>query len=138
MQGTCNNMVPEINSRLSFKPLIKALEKSALEGKAGAAKLYEILIDRVRNFPELLEPIEDIAMLKKHADWLDMLMTTLFPLSYSDKKDLYAVGIPFTHTIIYSSNRFRDQFLDKQGTFKFIPQLKNNEKLSDEKYSTAF
>lgn len=128
----------EIHSKLSFAPLVEAWARTAAEGRPGTRKLYQTLLDRIMRHPELLEPIDDISLLKEHEEWVDMLMATLFPVSYSDKDDIYGVGIPFGHDVIYSSNRFREIFLNEQGNLNRIPIEIANQHLENEKCASAY
>ncbi|WP_152616779.1 hypothetical protein [Flavihumibacter solisilvae] len=127
-----------LNSRLSFTPLIEAWKKSASEGRPGTRKLYQNLLDRIRNHPELLEPIDDPSVLDDNAEWVEMLMTTLFPVTFSDEEDLYAVGVPFSYKVIYSSSLFRQKFLDQNGELNYLPEQVVEQQLSDDKCSTAY
>lgn len=128
----------ELNSRLSFAPLVEAWERTAAEGRPGTRKLYQTLLDRIKGHPELLQPIKDLSILKEHEEWVDMLMATLFPVSTSDKEDIYAVGLPFGHDIVYSSPRFRALFLNDEGELNRVPEEVANQHLIDEKCATAF
>ncbi|KYP15717.1 MAG: hypothetical protein A1D16_19340 [Flavihumibacter sp. CACIAM 22H1] len=128
----------DIHSRLSFAPLVDAWAKTATEGRPGTRKLYQNLLDRIKRHPELLEPIEDISLLKEHEEWVDMLMATLFPVTYSDQEDIYGVGIPFGHEVIYSSSRFRELFLDESGSLNRIPEEIANQHLQIEKCASAY
>jgi len=88
--------------------------------------------------PELLEPIEDLEILKEHAEWIDMLMTTIFPISYSDEKDLYAVSIPFTYRVVYSSRLFAGIFLDPTGTLVHMADMAVDKTISSDKLIMAY
>jgi hypothetical protein len=105
-------------------PLVNAWEKMSREGRPGSRKLYSELLKRVMLHPELLEPIDDLEILKDHEEWIDMLMTTVFPVSYSDEKDLYAVSIPFTYRVVYSSRLFAGIFLDPTGKLVHMKDMK--------------
>lgn len=130
--------VEGIRSSLSFAPLIEAWKKTATEGRKGTRILYQTLLDRIKRHPELLGPIDDLTLLEKHEDWVDMLMATLFPVSVSDQEDLYAVGIPFSQTIIYSSSKFRNDFLGHDGQLAHVPDGLKEQELIDEKCATAY
>ncbi len=127
----------ELHGRLSFAPLIAAWQKNAAEGRPGTRKLYQILLERVQSHPELLEPIDDLNLLAEHSEWLDMLMTTLFPISLSDQSDLYAVAIPFSYKVIYSNSLFKRKFLNDQGELNEIHREIAAKHIQD-KCSTAY
>ena len=105
----------QFKSRFSFRPLIRAWEKVIKEGNEGAGQLYAGLLEKVRMHPELLEPFTDEAILEKHATLINQMMATVFPITLSDKEDLYAVSLPFQYRVIYASSRFRQLFIDEEG-----------------------
>ncbi|MFT4024483.1 MAG: GAF domain-containing protein [Flavihumibacter sp.] len=125
-------------SKLSFAPLLAASEKRAGEGRPGAHHLYRALLDKIAVYPELMQPIENKEILAEHRDWVDLLMTTLFPITASDDKDLFAVSVPFGFDFIYTSNRFRNQFLDEQGNLRHLEYLTANKSMAEEKCATAY
>src|SRR6478735_12209143 len=127
-----------IKSRLSFMPLVNAWEKMSREGRPGSRKLYGELLKRVMLHPELLEPIDDLEILKEHTEWIDMLMTTIFPISYSDEKDLYAVSIPFTYRVVYSSRLFAGIFLDPTGKLVHMKDMAVDKTISSDKLAMAY
>ena len=106
------------NSRICFQPLITSLKKTA-EDNPGAQKLYSGLIKSFESLPELLEPIEDMAILEKHSELVEMLLTTVFPPTNTEADNFYAVSMPFHFKTIYSSKIFHRAFL-KPGTNEFI------------------
>lgn len=135
------NSIPDIlgsRSRLSFAPLLAAWKKRAEEDRPGARRLYQALMEKVELYPELAQPIEDKEILVKHKDWIDLLMTTLFPITASDDKDLFAVCVPFKFDFIYTSDRFRHQFLNEEGCFRFMDELVNDVPMAEEKCYTAY
>lgn len=127
----------QFQSRLSFKPLIRAWEAIINEGNAGASQLYAGLLQEVRRHPELLEPIADDMVLEKHAVLINQMMTTVFPVTLNGKQDLYAVSLPFQYRVIYASAVFREMFLD--DTFNIImPDNKTAENIYAEKCTGAY
>ena len=102
-------------SRLSFQPLINAWQKKIEEGQDGTGSFYRELLEKVSLYPELLQPVQDMAVLKKNQALLNIMMSTIFPVTFSDKKDLYAIAIPFTYQVIYSSHLFKNSFIRKNS-----------------------
>src|SRR5215213_2038660 len=66
------------NSRLSFVPLITYLKKTVASEMPGAQNLYNGLIESFESAPELLQPIEDLSLLEKHKELVEMLLSTVF------------------------------------------------------------
>src|SRR6476620_11403231 len=113
--------VEGIKTILSFKPLIRTWEKIVQEGPEGVREMYANLLDQIRKFPELTEPISDPSILEKHSALLGQIMSTIFPVTLSDKDDLYAVMIPFSFRPIYSSERFKIIFHQDAKNIVDIP-----------------
>jgi hypothetical protein len=129
---------PFFHSKLSFRPLIEKWQQKTDEGRKGASFFYKDILQRVSKFPELLEPIEDIAVLKEHPALLEVIMSTIFPVTSSDNKELYAVSVPFTYDYIYTSSLFRLAFLDENGKMRIKPEdiIANN--ITNEKIEAAY
>jgi hypothetical protein len=126
------------NSKLSFLPLITSLKKAIAEGKPGAQKLYGGLISGFETIPQLLLPIEDIALLEKHSELVETLLSTIFPPANSEADGIYAVAIPFTFNTIYTSPLFQRSFL-KPGTKEInVPEGGIAYKLYSEKIFNAY
>ena len=102
-----------LNSAISFKPLFRAWDDAMQDGREGAAKLYQDLKAQVSQFPELMEPITDLEIIKKHRVLVDELMATIFPITLSYREDLFAVSVPLTYKIIHYSDLFRMMFLNE-------------------------
>ncbi|HYF32671.1 MAG TPA: hypothetical protein VD993_16210 [Chitinophagaceae bacterium] len=135
-QSLANGAEVKFNSRFSFKPLIRVWESIINEGRTGASHFYSDLLERVKAHPELLEPIEDETILEKHADLIEQMMSTVFPVTLSTTQDLYAVSLPFQYKVIYASTIFRQIFLE--DTFIRIPNREIAKKLDAEKLFGAY
>ncbi len=129
---------PLFNSRLSFVPLIKAWEKIAAEGRPGMQQVYQNLLQRVKQYPELLAPIENDEILTRHRELIEEMMTTIFPVTVSDKQDLFAVTIPFTYRTIYASQLFSTTFLGVSGDTIIMPDTNTEKNLNEEKMLSAY
>ena len=127
----------QFNSRFSFKPLIKAWEEAILEGREGTSLLYNQLLQQIRQHPELMEPIYDDAILQKHRVLIEQMMATIFPVTLSDKQDLFAVTKPFQYKVLYASSLFRSMFLDESDTIQ-MPSQETAQKISSEKLTGAY
>ena len=136
--ATC---LPEINSfqsKLSFAPLIRAWEKIIAEGRPGMRTMYEQLLNKVKQYPELLGPIEDLTILDKHQLLVEEMMTTIFPATISDENDLFAVSLPLQYTTIYASKMFHNTFM-KEGSLEIqMPDIKTEQSLDNEKAMSAY
>ena len=127
----------QFNSRFSFRPLIKAWEVAIREGREGTSKLYSQLLEQVKQHPELLEPVNDDAILQKHTVLIEQMMATIFPVTLSDKEDLFAVTKPFHYNVLYSSGLFRSMFLGDGDVIR-MPDEETAQKISSEKLLGAY
>jgi hypothetical protein len=117
------------NSILSLQPLAKVLKRMIDEGKPGAKKLYEQILKDAEAIPELLEPIQDTELLKKHSEMVEALLGSIFPPSTSSHQGLYAITYPFSSETVYASPSFRTVFL-KDGININVPDKRTTVDIS--------
>lgn len=127
----------QFNSRFSFRPLIRAWEQAMEHGREGTRVLYKQLLDQIKQHPELLQPIDDDKILQKHKLLIEQMMATIFPVTLSDKEDLFAVTKPFQYQVLYASELFRSMFLDENDSIK-MPSAEAAQKISTEKLAGAY
>jgi len=109
-----------LKSLVSFQPLLSVLKDTLHKGSTkGAQKLYSGILEYADKHTELLKPIEDISVLQKHQEWMEMLLSILFPPTVNESEALYSVAIPFSGTSIYASSLFRKFFI-RPGTNEII------------------
>ena len=126
------------NSKLCFLPLLKSLKKTIAEGKPGFQKLYGELIEKFEAIPELMKPINDLSVLDKHHELVEMLLNILFPPINSEADNSFAVAVPFTFHTIYSSRSFQHSFLKKGSNEIVVPEGDMAYKLFSEKLLYAY
>jgi hypothetical protein len=98
---------------LSLVPLIAVWREGArrADGIASTvARLVEAELDRA---PELLAPIEDLAVLARHQELVDVLMAKAFPAAFWTQ-DLAGALRPFTTEAFYATPSFRRLLLDER------------------------
>jgi len=134
---SAESVAAQFNSRFSFRPLIKAWEDVIKEGREGKSVFYSQLLEEVKKFPELLEPIINDKVLDKHRPLIDQMMSTIFPITLSDKEDLFAVCKPFQYKTLYASRLFRTMFLDEDDIIK-MPSEETAQKISEERLAGAY
>ena len=127
---------PVFNSRFSFRPLLRVWKEKTREGREGKKQFYSELLEKVKQYPELMQPIEDDSVFDKHKSLIDQMMSTIFPVTLSEQDDLYAVSLPFTYKVYYASELFRMMFLNENNIIQ-IP-LETEQKISDEKLAGAY
>ena len=114
----------QFNSLLSLQPLVTVLRKMIADDKPGARRLYEGLLREINAVPSLLEPIDDLTPLIKHAELVETLLSTIFPPATAANEGLFAIAIPFRHETIYASPAFKELFLTEGNNTITLPDKK--------------
>jgi len=100
-------------SKVSFQPLLNVLKRTLQHGSSvGARKLYSGILEYAEQHPELQNPIDDLSALEPHHEWIEMLLSIIFPPTASEHEMLYSAGLPFSYKTIYTSRLFRMLFLE--------------------------
>lgn len=97
--------------------------------KPGARKMYQQLLDDVTAAPELLEPVQNLSLLKPHNELVQALLGSIFPPSTTSNQGLYAITYPFSSETIYASPGFRKIFL-KDGVNINVPDKRTTVDIS--------
>jgi hypothetical protein len=104
----------------SLKPLIEFWRRNVAASSEYGSCFAEGLEERLKKAPELLEPIEDLAVLHRHQDLLRSLMSLVFPPAFW-KTDLVGAFVPFNLQPVYTSPSFERLLLNDDGSFKSTP-----------------
>src|SRR5262245_36588522 len=101
---------------LSLAPLIATWEAEATEpGVAGdVARAVCRELDRA---PELRAPIEDLSLLDRHRDLVEVLMSRVIPVA-SWEQDYAAAMVPFQLRAVHATPAFRRLLLDGNDTLQ--------------------
>ena len=106
--------------RLSLKPLLDFWERLLAEGKCGLVAMEPVIRQKLEQAPELREPMEDLSLLEKHQELIELLMSAVFPPAFWES-DFAAAIVPFQFTSFYATPAFKNIFrMEGQG---FTPQL---------------
>jgi GAF domain-containing protein len=109
--------------RLSLKPLLDFWERLLAEGKCGMISLEPVIRQKLAQAPELREPIDDLSLLEKHQELIELLMSIVLPPAFW-QSDCAAAFVPFQFTSFYATPAFKAMFrMEGQG---FTPQLNIN------------
>jgi hypothetical protein len=99
---------------LSLAPLIRIWKNEACGARPIAAMLHRKVLEETRKAPELLNPINDISVLDRHRELIDLLMTEVFPPA-SWSNDYAAAMFPFQLKTFYSTPAFKELLSDAEG-----------------------
>jgi GAF domain-containing protein len=94
---------------LSLKPLIDCVRKSLSDPGSANALQAEGLEKLLDGAPELLGPIKDVGVLRRHGTLVEKLMSFIFPPVFWETEAVTAV-IPFTARPIFVSPAFKQVF----------------------------
>ncbi|MES2881516.1 MAG: hypothetical protein V4676_05160, partial [Bacteroidota bacterium] len=134
---TISNLYEGFNSVLSLKPLVTVLKKMIAEGKPGARKLYQSVINEVEAIPEILRPIENLSQIKEHELLVETILSTIFPPATSSNQGIYAVSFPFHSETVYASPAFKQLFLKDDNSIN-INDTKTNINIGKANLSLAY
>jgi len=107
----------KFRSVFSLKPLIDFWNRTIAASDDGWRPLVEGVRAKLALAPELHSPVQDLSILKPHADLLKTLMSALFPIAYWDKEALGAL-VPYTLEPVLVSPTFERLFLNEDGEFR--------------------
>ena len=116
MKNDLYNQAPLFRSRLSFLPLLKKWEATALSGETDASKIATGLFESFSQATKLLQPINDYNILHSYKDLVERTAASLFPSTFS-KDELNAIAPPFSNNVFYASEAFRNIFMDETGNY---------------------
>jgi hypothetical protein len=129
----------QYKTRVSFQPLLNVLKRSLHHGSSsGAKKLYSGILDYAEQHPELHNPIDDLALLESHREWMEMLLSLVFPPTLSESEMLYSVSLPFSYTTIYSSRLFNLLFIEPGTNNIKIPDSETGRDIEHDRLIGAY
>jgi hypothetical protein len=128
-----------IQSRLSFRPLLDVLKRTLGHSSAeGTKKLYSGILTYTETHPELLQPVDNLLLLDKHREWLEMLLSIIFPPTINEHENLYSVSPPFSYTTIYTSRLFHMLFI-RPGTMDIkVPDNETGKNIDHDRVLGAY
>ena len=104
-------------STLSLEYMIKFWKEEANHSNTYRSAHARSLLEQLKNAPELMQPINDMDMLKKYSDLVDQLMTAIYPASRWESQ-LSTSNAPFQFQSFYTSPLFNKIFgITKEGKF---------------------
>ena len=126
-------------SKVSFHPLLNVLKRALNHGSsAGVKKLYSGILEYADQHPELQEAVDDISILEPHGEWIQMLLSIIFPPTASEHEMLYSVGVPFSDTTIHSSRLFNMLFIEPGTKNIKIPDSQTGRDLEHDRLIGAY
>ncbi len=104
-------------SELSLEPLIAFWTQMSTRQDSAKGELARIVGQEVAKAPELLGTIDDLAVLERHRELVDVLMAAVFPPALWEQ-EFYAALIPFHLRAFYTSPPMRQYLVGDDGAVK--------------------
>lgn len=104
-------------SVLSLKPLVQYWQNNLSQRDDAWRGMFASIQGELESAPELMEPIEDLSILDRHADLVKKLMNAVFSPAQWETHTVAAV-VPMTLTTFFASPPFRRYFLREDGSLK--------------------
>jgi hypothetical protein len=114
-------VLPEVDSKISFLPLINYLQEKRSEVSNIKEQFYNYLIRKFESEPDLTHTINYVEILEEHSDLLELLSTTLFPVVSKHEKVSFALAAPYQFKVFYYSDCFRQLFMDVKEEHLLLP-----------------
>jgi len=94
------------------------------------------VMKKVASVPELLQPIEDLTIIDKHQDVIDLIMSALFPPALIEDK-MSAVMMPFSPIDIYTTSAFK-KVMQESGSHEALQAEMDAKVMMDHKVMNAY
>lgn len=122
-----------VDTQISFRPFLRYLKDKVANSSAATASFYQLIIDKFESNPELLGTLDVKNKLDSYREYLDLVIATVFPFTTDDKKDIYAVGMPYRFMLFHYSQMFHDTFALQGDELRAVPAGMSLEKVKREK-----
>jgi hypothetical protein len=99
---------------LSLAPLVEFWTKGIATEHSVRAEIGRIVEREIVKTPELMAPIDDVWLLTRHHDLVDLLMSVVFPPVFWEQ-EYGAVMIPFQLRNVYGTPRFERLLMGENG-----------------------
>ncbi len=116
------NLTVPFKNVLSLEMLIDFWKQSLGENDSLKSVLFKKIQKELDDAPELSGPIQDISILDKHQEFIEMLMSAVFPIASRDI-DIGAAIIPFTPQTVFSTPAFKKIWHPSAGSDNFVPTV---------------
>ena len=124
-QPTIIESLPFMESGISFQPFVGFLKQKRPSVSGTKETLYNYLIRKFESEPALLNQIRDISMLDEHADLMELLTTSLFPVVEHGEQSNYALASPYQFKVFYFSDVFSKLFFDSKEQYLLLPIMQS-------------
>lgn len=100
-------------SKLSFKPIYQWYKSQLESGNNSFLYLQEDVVNTIDHVPELLQPIEDYALLETYKPTVDMILSTLLPVAEMETT-IASVAAPYSLKAFFKTPKFEELIIFDQ------------------------
>ena len=102
-------------TELSLAPLIRFWTQLSAYSELGRGPLPGIVRERIKQAPELSAVVDDVAVIAKHRQLVDLMMSAMFPPAFWEQ-EYGAALFPFQLRAFYATSLFRRTLMNDDGT----------------------
>jgi hypothetical protein len=102
---------------LSLAPLITFWTQLSAYHEFGRGPIPGIVREKAREAPELAGLIEDLSVVEKHREFVDLMMTAMFPPAFWEQ-EYGAALFPFQLRAFYATPPFRRALMSADGSLQ--------------------
>src|SRR3989475_955261 len=104
-------------TELSLAPLIRFWTQLSAYSELGRGPLPGIVRERIKQAPELSAVVDDVSVIAKHRQLVDLMMSAMFPPAFWEQ-EYGAALFPFQLRAFYATSLFRRTLRNDDGTFR--------------------
>src|SRR5882762_4121898 len=104
-------------TELSLAPLIRFWTQLSAYSELGRGPLPGIVRERIKQAPELSAVIDDVSVIAKHPQLVDLMMSAMFPPGFW-QQEYGAALFPFQLRAFYATSLFRRTLMNDDGTLR--------------------
>ena len=104
-------------TELSLAPLIRFWTQLSAYSELGRGPLPGIVREKIKQAPELSAVIDDVSVIGKHPQLVDLMMSAMFPPAFW-QQEYGAALFPFQLRAFYATSLFRRTLMNDDGTFR--------------------
>jgi len=121
------NLELPLQLNVSFEKVFSYFEKYALEKNHPYYNSAKLMVKEFKKYPELINGFDDLTLLTKYKEQIDLLLEPLFPEPLL-LNEIKAASVPFSFTSFKFSTRFEDILANTDANYEFkIRNLEDNE-----------
>src|SRR5215470_8041269 len=102
-------------TELSLAPLIRFWTQLSAYSQLGRGPLPGIVRERIKQAPELSAVVDNVSVIAKHRQLVDLMMSAMFPPAFWEQ-EYGAALFPFQLRAFYATSLFRRALMNEDGT----------------------